>query len=93
MNSVVIKLYFHSDNGDDEDPDVRKFSVNRPELTYDNFQRKIRQINDTISEESFSSVQYLDQDGDKVTVTSTEELNNALNDQVNTDLLSTYLST
>ena len=91
MNSVVIKLYFHSDNaGDpDEDPDVRKFSVNRQELTFDNFQRKIRQINDTISEESFSSVQYLDQDGDKVTVTSTEELNNALNDQVNTDLLHT----
>ena len=91
MNSVVIKLYFHSDNGDDEDPDVRKFSVNRPELTYDNFHRKIRQINDTISEESFS-VQYLDQDGDKVTVTSTEELNNALNDQVNTKL-PTYLDT
>ena len=73
-------LDFQSDN-DDSDPDVRKFSVNREELTYDNLTKKIREIyNDTI-EECFS-VQYLDQDGDKVTFRSTEELNNALNDQV-----------
>jgi len=78
---VIIKLYFYQNN-DDADPDVRKFSVNREELTYDNLTKKIREIyNDTI-EECFS-VQYLDQDGDKVTFRSTEELNNALNDQVN----------
>ena len=73
-------LDFQSDN-DDSDPDVRKFSVNREKLTYDNLTNKIREIyNDTI-EECFS-VQYLDQEGDKVTFRSTEELNNALNDQV-----------
>ena len=73
-------LDFQSDN-DNTDPDVRKFSVNREELTYDNLTKKIREIyNDTI-EECFS-VQYLDQEGDKVTFRSTEELNNALNDQV-----------
>ena len=60
---------------------MRKFSANREELTYDNLTKKIREIyNDTI-EECFS-VQYLDQEGDKVTFRSTEELNNALNDQV-----------
>ena len=73
-------LDFQSDN-DNADPDVRKFSANREELTYDNLTKKIREIyNDTI-EECFS-VQYLDQEGDKVTFRSTEELNNALNDQV-----------
>ena len=73
-------LDFQSDN-DGTDPDVRKFSANREELTYDNLTKKIREIyNDTI-EECFS-VQYLDQEGDKVTFRSTEELNNALNDQV-----------
>lgn len=78
---VIIKLFFHQNN-DDADPDVRKFSVNREKLTYDNLTQKIREIyNDTI-EECFS-VQYLDQDGDKVTLRSTEELTNALNDQVN----------
>ena len=48
--------------------------------------KKIREIyNDTI-EECFS-VQYLDQEGDKVTFRSTEELNNALNDQVKAFML------
>ena len=60
---------------------MRKFSINQKELSYEKLHKKIREINDTI-EESFS-VQYLDQDGDKVTVRSTEELTNALNDQVN----------
>ena len=82
-------LDFQSDN-DDADPDVRKFSANREELTYDNLTKKIREIyNDTI-EECFS-VQYLDQDGDKVTFRSTEELNNALNDQVRYHSYTGYL--
>ena len=63
---------------------MRKFSANKEDLTYDKMTKKICEINDTIGE-SFS-IQYLDQDGDKVTVRSSEELINALSDQVGTVL-------
>ena len=59
---------------------MRKFTINQEELSFEKLNQKIREINDTI-EESFS-IQYLDQDGDKVTIRSTEELTNALHDQV-----------
>ena len=75
----VFKLFFQTD--EEDEPIVRKLILNSSEITFEKLLSKIQELQD-ISEES-ATVQYLDQDGDKVTVATTEELLNALSEQVN----------
>ena len=78
----VFKLFFQTD--EEDEPIVRKLILNSSEITFEKLLSKIQELQD-ISEES-ATVQYLDQDGDKVTVATTEELLNALSEQVNQTL-------
>ena len=73
----VFKLFFQTD--EEDEPIVRKLILNSSEITFEKLISKIQELQD-ISESV--TVQYLDQDGDKVTVATTEELINALSEQV-----------
>jgi len=74
----VFKLFFQTD----EEEDVRKLILNSSEITFEKLVCKIQELQEiSFQGEESVTVQYLDQDGDKVTVATTEELINALSEQ------------
>ena len=75
----VFKLFFQND----DEEDVRKLILNSSEITFEKLVCKIQELQEiSFHGEESVTVQYLDQDGDKVTVATTEELINALSEQV-----------
>ena len=75
----VFKLFFQND----DEEDVRKLILNSSEITFEKLVCKIQELQEiSFQGEESVTVQYLDQDGDKVTVATTEELINALSEQV-----------
>ena len=72
---VTVKLYF------DDSEDVRKIALDKDDLTLDRFSQRIKEIHPDVSDPF--SIQYVDQDGDRVSVHSSDELSNAFTDQVN----------
>ena len=75
-STKIFKLFFQND--EEDEPIVRKITLN--EITIDNLLAKIQESKEIFGETV--TVQYLDQDGDKVTVATTDELVNAITDQV-----------
>ena len=80
-NKTIFKLYlFPESEAEDSDPDVRKIALD-PEFTYPIFIDKIRDVFN-LDKSEVISIQYRDQENDKINVCSTEELKNALTDLV-----------
>ena len=81
VTSYWIKLYFQLGEFDE----VRKIQMTHPgaasELSFQSLLGKIREIHPVESDQDLH-IQYTDQDGDKVTVASSCDLQNALLDQV-----------
>jgi hypothetical protein len=82
--NCIFKLYFQNESDCDDADDVRKVVLGQPktQLSLETVVNKIDQLSILGLEPDFT-IQYCDQDGDKVTIGNTEELQNALNDQVN----------
>ena len=78
-STKIFKLFFQTEDIGEE-PIVRKLILDSSEITFDKFYAKIQDLKEISGE--VVTVQYLDQDGDKVTVASNEELIEALTDQV-----------
>lgn len=65
-------------NVDEDEPDVRKLTLDQ--LDFETFVHKITQF---LPPQQHFTIQYQDQDGDRISVASTEELQNAFSEQVN----------